>query len=50
MVNAAVELVRDKLPSMHSRLEPGPLAGRAVFAGMAGAILARGADRPVLPA
>ena len=49
-LGVAVELVRDKLPSMHSRLEPGPLAGRAVFAGMAGAILARGAGRPVLPA
>ena len=49
-LGVAVELVRDKLPSMHSRLEPGPLAGRAVFAGVAGAILARGADRPVLPA
>jgi hypothetical protein len=40
----------DKLPAMHSRLEPGPLAGRGVFAGAAAAILARGADRPVLPA
>ncbi len=46
----AAEFVMDKLPAMHSRLEPGPLAGRAVFAGTSGAILARGADRPVLPA
>lgn len=49
-LGVAAELVNDKLPSMHSRLEPGPLAGRAVFAGMAAAILARGAGRPVVPA
>jgi uncharacterized membrane protein len=46
----ASELVLDKLPSTPSRLEPAGLAGRIVFAAVAGAVLARGADQPVLEA
>ena len=35
------ELVGDKLPVTPSRLDPLPLAGRVVFGGVAGAVLAR---------
>jgi hypothetical protein len=49
-VGVAVELVLDKLPSTGSRLEPAGLAGRAVFAAVAGAALARAAGRPIAPA
>jgi uncharacterized membrane protein len=45
----ASELVIDKLPNTPSRLSPPGLAGRLVFAAAAGALLARGAGRPVLP-
>jgi uncharacterized membrane protein len=47
MLGVAVELVLDKLPSTPSRLDPRGLAIRAAFAGAAGAVLARGARRPV---
>ena len=46
---AAGEMVADKLPSAPDRLEPASLAGRAVLAGAAGAVLARGAKDPLLP-
>lgn len=36
------EMVVDKLPIAPSRLEPGPLIGRAVLGGLAGAIISRG--------
>ena len=42
----AGELVMDKLPSTPSRMEPPGLAGRATFAALAGAVIARGADQP----
>lgn len=44
------ELVADKLPSAPSRLEPAGLGGRVVLAAAAGAVLARGAKDPLLPA
>ncbi|HEX4186807.1 MAG TPA: hypothetical protein VHY83_02805 [Solirubrobacteraceae bacterium] len=44
------ELVVDKLPSTASRLEPAGLAARAAFAAFAGAVIARSADQPVVPA
>lgn len=40
-VLATGEVVADKLPTTPSRLDPGPLAGRAVLGGVAGALLAR---------
>jgi uncharacterized membrane protein len=43
----ATELVLDKLPSAPSRLEPRGLSARIVFGAVAGAVLARGADRSV---
>jgi uncharacterized membrane protein len=49
-VAVAVELVLDKLPSTPSRLEPVGIIGRVLFAGLAGATIARGARRPVVPA
>lgn len=49
-LGVASELVLDKLPSTPSRLEPAGLAGRIVFAGVTGAVLARGANQPVLEA
>lgn len=49
-VAVAVELVLDKLPSTGSRLEPAGLAGRVVFATVAGVALARAAGRPAAPA
>ena len=42
------ELVVDKLPSTPSRLAPQGLAGRAAFAALAGAVLARGEEQPLL--
>jgi uncharacterized membrane protein len=41
------ELVIDKLPQTPSRLEPAGLAGRVAAAALAGAVIARGAQRPV---
>ena len=49
-LGVALELVADKLPTTPSRLEPAGLVGRLVFAGAAGAVLARAARRPVFPA
>lgn len=46
----ASELVIDMLPSTPSRLSPPGLVGRLVFAGAAGALIARAAGRAVLPA
>ncbi|MGO9962767.1 MAG: hypothetical protein ACLPUG_04985 [Acidimicrobiales bacterium] len=40
-VALAVELVLDKLPSTGSRLEPAGMAGRVLFAGVAGAVVGR---------
>ncbi len=45
--SAVGELVVDKLPFVPSRLEPGPLAGRVVIGGAAGAVLAAEAHRPI---
>ncbi len=47
-VGLAVELVLDKMPFTASRLEPAGIAGRVVFAGVSGALVAR--DRSVVPA
>jgi uncharacterized membrane protein len=44
------ELVADKLPSTISRMQPAGLAGRAALAALAGAVIARSADQPLLPA
>jgi uncharacterized membrane protein len=49
-LGVAGELVADKLPSAPSRLEPAGLGGRVVLAAAAGAVLARGAKDPLLPA
>ncbi|HLJ68465.1 MAG TPA: hypothetical protein VKX16_14015 [Chloroflexota bacterium] len=46
----AFELIVDKLPATGSRLEIPWLTIRAVVAASAGAVLARGARRPALPA
>jgi uncharacterized membrane protein len=46
----AGEMVVDKLPSTPSRLAPRGLSGRLVLAATAGAVLARGAGDPQLPA
>jgi len=46
----AVELVFDKLPSAPSRLARRGLTARIVHAGIAGAVVARGANQPALPA
>jgi hypothetical protein len=40
-VAVAVELVLDKMPFTGSRLEPAGMAGRVVFAGVAGALVGR---------
>jgi hypothetical protein len=45
----AAELVLDKLPLAPSRLEPRGFLGRIVLAAASGAVLARGARRPLLP-
>nr|BFE66348.1 hypothetical protein GCM10020063_108740 [Dactylosporangium thailandense] len=48
---AAGEFVLDKLPAAPSRLAAAPLAGRAVFAGLAAAALARReGSNPIAPA
>lgn len=39
------ELIGDKLPTAPSRLDPGPLAGRVLFGGLAGGTVAREAGR-----
>jgi uncharacterized membrane protein len=49
-LGVATELVVDKLPSTPSRLEPAGLAGRIMFAAVTGAVLARGANQPMLEA
>ena len=43
-LSAAGEMVVDKLPIAPSRLAPGPLFGRLVFGGVAGAVVAQEAD------
>jgi uncharacterized membrane protein len=50
LLGAAGELVTDKLPSTPSRLAPAGLGARLALAAAAGAVLARGAKDPVLPA
>lgn len=50
-ISAVGELVFDKLPILPSRLMPGPLFGRVLFGGLAGAAIAAEARRsPVLGA
>ncbi len=49
-VAVVVELVLDKMPFTGSRLEPAGMAGRVVFAGVAGALVARDRSRSVVPA
>jgi uncharacterized membrane protein len=41
------EVIADKTPYVPNRIAPGPLAGRLVCGGLAGAVLARGRDRPI---
>jgi uncharacterized membrane protein len=41
MLSAVGELVGDKLPFLPSRLTPGPLIGRMLFGGLAGAAVAK---------
>jgi uncharacterized membrane protein len=45
---AVGELIGDKLPMTPSRLAPGPLAGRLVFGGLAGAAISYEAGRSAL--
>jgi uncharacterized membrane protein len=45
-----MELVIDKLPSTPSRLDPKPLGGRALFAAVGGAVLARSRHTSAIPA
>jgi len=40
-VLAVGEMIVDKMPSVGSRLAPGPLAGRAVMGALAGGVIAR---------
>jgi len=49
-VGVVTELVLDKMPFTTSRLDPPGLAGRLVFAAAAGAVIARAAAKPALPA
>lgn len=49
-LSAAGEIVVDKLPIVPSRLDPGPLLGRFVFAGVASTGLALVARQAPLPA
>ena len=49
-VAVAGELVGDKLPRTPSRLDPPGLLARVVMGAAAGAVLARAASRPMLPA
>ena len=44
------ELVFDKLPTTRSRLDPRPLGGRVLFAGVGGALLARSQRTSAIPA
>jgi len=44
------ELVVDKLPNTPSRLDPPGLVARVVLASAAGALIARAAERPMVPA
>ncbi len=44
------ELVSDKLPTTRSRLDPKPLGGRVLFAGVGGAALARSQRMSAIPA
>lgn len=46
----AAELVIDKLPTTPSRLDSKSLAGRALFAGVGGVVLARSQRAPAFPA
>ena len=46
VVSALGEVVFDKLPFVPSRLTPGPLFGRLLFGGLAGAAVASNARRP----
>ncbi len=45
--SAGGEIVVDKMPFVPSRLQPGPLSGRVVIGGAAGAALAKEAGNPV---
>lgn len=45
LLSAAGELLVDKLPNTPSRIEPGPLAGRAVFGAVAGGMVTKDAGR-----
>jgi uncharacterized membrane protein len=47
-IAAAGEMVVDKLPIAPSRLAPGPLFGRFLFGGLAGALVARRAGQRIL--
>lgn len=47
-LSAAGEMVGDKLPMAPSRLHPGSLAGRLMFAAASGAILSRRLGAPVV--
>lgn len=49
-LGVAGELVGDKLPNTPSRLEPPGLLARVALASVAGALIARGAERPMVPA
>jgi uncharacterized membrane protein len=49
-IGVTSELILDKLPSTPSRLEPPGLVGRAVLAGIAGAVVARETKHAMLPA
>jgi uncharacterized membrane protein len=41
------EMIADKLPTMTSRLEPGPLAGRAVLGMVAGGVMAMAREESI---
>lgn len=47
---AAGEMIADKMPFMGDRIDPLPLAGRAVMGGIVGAVVARRHRRPMAPA
>jgi uncharacterized membrane protein len=47
-LSAAGEMAADKLPVVPSRLEPGPLTGRAVFGSLAGAVIANRTGHPAM--
>ena len=48
VLSAAGEVVFDKLPFLPSRLDPGPLFGRVLFGGLAGAAVATEARRSLV--